>query len=85
MTDDEMKIAELEDVEEKAYIFGLNLQDEREASNLQNSLDQLFENAGVMLVNLPIDEGSNIEIHETSKEELNELLDYREVMGDIDD
>lgn len=84
-SDDEeetLQIAELDDVEEKAYIFGLNLHDDEDAEEWQHHLDRLLVNAGVMMVDLPME--GQIEIIETDRQELHDVLDYRDVMGDLD-
>lgn len=80
----DVAIAELDDDHDKVYLFGMNIQDVEQQHEMQRAIDDLFTRAGAMLVNLPMDTASGIEVYEADEEDLQELLDYRDVMEGLD-
>ena len=78
-----VQIAELEDTAEKVYIFGLALVDTEDAESMSTALDSLFEEAGTLFIDLPVD--GDVVVVEATEEDLQAVLDYRDVMEGVDD
>lgn len=75
MNSEKVTIAELDDAEDKVYALGLNLDvyDEPDLDALFDLLDSRFEEAGWMILGLPI-EGS-VEISEMDPADVEEIID----------
>lgn len=78
-------IAELDDVEDKVYALGMNLNDfsKYEIDDLLELLEDRFDEADWMVLDLPM-EGS-VEISEMDPEEVREIMDYQNIVGDLQD
>lgn len=74
-------LTELEDEPGKVYAIGMNLDDlhENDIDDIIEAFDMVLEEAEFVLVSLPI-EGS-VEISEIDPEEIQEVIDYNDVMS----
>lgn len=84
MSTEKSTVAELDDVENKVYAFGLNLDQysRHDLDDLMELLEDRFDHAECIILNLPI-EGS-VEISELEREEFMEMIGYENIFGDFD-